>query len=422
MKSIKLFFQNFLKRAGNYVFIATILSRLLSFLTSWIALQYIDNEKLGVVLFSWNIITFILPFAGLGLSQSLIRYGALLTKKEDKKSLLYYVVKNGLIASFLLSILTWIIAFTIPFRFEQTALYIGLFSISFIPYFLVETIKIQLRLEHKNKTFSIVDTLYNILLCTLVFVLSYFFKENGYIAALLITPSIIAVIFFNRIYIKKQSVKKLKETDFSFWKYGFFSALTGVTSVLLFTIDILLIGTITNNSEQVTNYRYVSLIPMSLLFLSRVFITTDFVAFTEKIHQKNYIFNYIKSYITTFTLISALICCILFIGAPTFLSLFHPLFVKYTDSFKILTFGVCGILIFRGIFGNLLCSIGHIKINYYITVVALFINVISNYILIPRYGIKGAAITSTTLMWCTGIATCFIFLKLYKKFNHEKTL
>ena len=76
--------------------------------------------------------------------------------------------------------------------------------------------------------------------------------------------------------------------------------------------------------------------------------------------------------------------------------------------------GICGILIFRGIFGNLLSSIGKAQINYYITSIALLLNIVSNNYFIPIYGIKGAAITTSILMWLTGIVSFIWFKILYK--------
>lgn len=77
--------------------------------------------------------------------------------------------------------------------------------------------------------------------------------------------------------------------------------------------------------------------------------------------------------------------------------------------------GISGIFILRGLFGNLLSSIGKAHINYYIASIALIINIISNYYLIPKYGIKGAAITSAILMWLTGLFSFICFKKLYKR-------
>ena len=75
--------KNFINRAGSYVFIATIFARIFSFIASWLALKLISNDELGVVLFAYNIIVFLIPISGFGLNQSLIRYGALLKSKEE---------------------------------------------------------------------------------------------------------------------------------------------------------------------------------------------------------------------------------------------------------------------------------------------------------------------------------------------------
>ena len=191
--------------------------------------------------------------------------------------------------------------------------------------------------------------------------------------------------------------------------------MSNVLTQLLFVIDILLIGYLLEDTEMITNYRYISLIPFSLLFLPRVFIATDFVAFTEKIYDKNYIVNYMKSYMLFFLMISCVLLLFSFLFAEQILAILDRNFIQFVDTFLILMFGIVGIYIFRGLFGNLLSSIGKAHINYYIASFALIINIITNYYLIPKYGIKGAAITSAILMWFTGIISLIWFWYLYRK-------
>lgn len=416
MKSLKNHIHDFISRAGSYVFFAAIIARLLSFLASWIALQFIPNKELGIVLFAYNIIAFALPIGGFGLHQSLIRYGALLKSDQEKNSLFVYVFKKGIIAS--LGLIALIIGGSqcITFQFENTHLYVAGLSVIILPSFLFELIKIQFRLQHNNKKFAYAEIVYNITLVLSVSLLSYTYQEIGYALALFLTPVITVLFFIKKLHIDFKISQKLSILDFSFWKYGFFASLSNVVTQLLFVVDILLIGTLLNNAEMVTNYKYISLIPLSLLFLPRVFINTDFVTFTERIYNKEYIVNYIKNYMSLFTLISVVLCAFLGFFSKEFLSLFDPYFNQYNDSFVILVLGVCGILIFRGLFGNLLSSIGKAHVNFYITSVALFVNLISNYYLIPAYGIKGAAITSSMVMWGTGIVSAILFWKLY---NHR---
>ncbi|MFD0993138.1 oligosaccharide flippase family protein [Tenacibaculum geojense] len=416
MKLIANFIQSFLKRAGSYIFAATIISRVLSFLSSWIAIQLIENKELGEVLFAWTIITFILPMVGLGLPQSLIRYGALNDDKNYKQQLLQFVIKKGTLASCILVIGLSVVGFVYPFSIKNTTTYLPLLAFSILPYFFLETIKIQYRLQHNNKKYAYVEIINHLLHVFLITALSSFYNAFGYALALLLTPTITVLFFIsNSNILKNNTTANLKNTK-ELWRYGFFGGLSNLTSTLLFSIDILLIGSIMSKPEMVTNYKYISLIPFSMLFLPRVFITTDFVSFTEKITSKSYIFKYIKSYILLFLLTSIVFLSISLIFQHQLLSLLDSNLTTYSQSFIILCLGVCGILIFRGLYGNLLSAIGQVKINYYIAVIALIVNYFGNQYLIPKYGIMGAAITSAVLMWGTGIATLICFHFNYYKF------
>lgn len=420
MNIIIQYIKNFLNRSGSYVFLATILGRVLSFIASWIALKFIENDALGVVLFAYNIILFVIPISGFGLHQSLIRYGALAKSSEDKDSILAYVFKKGIVACLVLITIVISISLFINFKFENTLFYVVLLSFTIIPSYLLEIIRAQFRLQHNNKSFAFTEGVQSIILLLSVLVLSYLYKELGYAIALLLTPLLTSIIFFKSLNINNLIYKKIKVINFQFWKYGFFASLSNVVTQLLFVIDILLIGFILSNTEMVTNYRYVSIIPFSLLFLPRVFIATDFVAFTEKIYDAQYIFKYIKSYVLFFTVVSILILLFSWLFSVEILGLLDKEFTQFSDTFIILMIGICGIFILRGLFGNLLSSIGKAHLNYYIATLALVINICANFYLIPKYGIKGAAITSALLMWFTGLLSYLLFIKLYKKLLLKK--
>ena len=417
MKNLLDFIKNFIERSGTYVFITTVFSRLLSFFASWISLQLIDHQSLGVVIFAFNIVSFMIPLGGLGLQQSLIRYGSFLKTPEDKKGLFVYVFKKGLLVSFLLIAVIILFSLFIDFSFEKTRYYLILLSFAIVPFFLFELIKIQFRLDYNNKMFSYAELTYNLILVLMVFSLSYFYKENGYAASLILAPLVTSVFFLPKLNINFRHNPVFNFIDRYFWRYGFYAGLSGVLTQLLFAIDIFLIGYLLKDATMVTNFRYVSIIPYSILFLPTVFINTDFVAFTEKIKDTVYIRKYIRGYMYFFTFASMLLLIFSLFFSKKILKLFDNELIAYNETFLILILGVCGILIFRGLFGNLLSSIGKAHINYYVALVALAINIISNYYLIPLYGIKGAAITSAVLMWGTGLLSFYLFLRLYKSFK-----
>ena len=419
MTQIKEYINGFINRSGSYVLFSTMAARVLSFLGSWIALQLIEAKELGVILFAYGIVQFIIPIGGFGLHQSLIRYGALLKSEDEKQQLFSYVLKKGIVASIAIILVLVGIGYFIPFQFDKTYVYFSILSLSILTVFILEIIKIQFRLQHKNRLYAITEFWYNIILTGLIFYLSYLFQGMGYIIALIVSPVLTALFFIKKLNVKLHIKNNLKITNLSFWKYGFFGGLSSVVTQLLILIDIILIGYLIDDPVAVTNYRYISIIPFSLLFLPRVFITTDFVTFTEKIHQKDYINRYIKNYMLFFGVVSILLLLFSYFFAEQILYIFGVEYMDYADSFLILIMGIVGIYIFRGLFGNLLSSIGKIELNYYIISIAIVINVISNYYLIPLYGIKGAAITSAILMWFTGILSWLSFLYFFRKNRYE---
>lgn len=365
------------------------------------------------MLFAYNIIAFIIPISGVGLHQSLLRYGALLKTTEEKKQLFTYTFYKGISATLLLIVVIIITTLFIDFQFKETTYYIALFAFSLLPMYVFELIKVLFRLFYNNKLFALAEVIFTLFLTITVFLLSYLYQEKGYAFALVLTPILSVLFLYRKFATYFTPSKKLNIVNWAFWKYGAFASLSNVVTQLLFVIDILLIGILLEDPEMVTNYKYVSLIPLSLLFLPRAFINTDFVAFTEHIYNKKYIVKYIKSYMLLFSLLSIFFCIFFVFFSEWILRLFDNTFIQYNSSFLILIVGIFGILIFRGLFGNLLSSIGKAHINFYITSVALILNMCSNYFLIPIYGIKGAAITSATLMWLTGIASTIIFWQLY---------
>tara|TARA_B100000767_G_scaffold275441_1_gene312419 strand:- start:4206 stop:5462 length:1257 start_codon:yes stop_codon:yes gene_type:complete len=411
---IKNFIGGFISRSGNAIFISTILSRILSFVGSVVVLRLLDNKELGVILFAFSIIQFIIPIAGFGLHQSLLRYGALLKSNKEKEKLFSYVLKNGVIGSLILIIIVILVGWFIPFQFKKTFYYLSLLSTAILTNFLFELVKTQFRLQHKNILFAKAEFFQSFLLVVLIFTLTLYLEGLGYVIALISAPLLSAMLLVKKLKITFYFKSDLTITNLDFWKYGFFGGLSNVVTQLLFIIDIILIGELMSDPLLVTQYKYISIIPFSLLFLPRIFIAADFVTFTEKINQKEYIKKYIKSYMLFFSFLSIIIFSLSYVFSDSILLIFGKQYVKYSDSFLILIFGVTGIFILRGLFGNLLSSIGKMSVNYYIVSAALIINIISNYYLISRYGIKGAAITSCILMWFTGILSWICFNYLYK--------
>ena len=415
MRDLKQFYKEFLDRSGFHILSSTIIARILSFLASWIALQFIPNFELGLVIYAMNIITLIIPLSGFGSYQGLLRYGALLDMDKEKNELFAYVIKKGSIISIFLILVIVLFSSFLSRNLLESKPYLIAVSISIFTLFLLESLKVQFRILQQNKLFAKTEIVYNLILLILVCFCSYFFEEKGYIAAIVIAPLLTFIVFLSKTNISFNSSVHFTKPDLAFWKYSFFTGLSNVATQLLIVLDIILIGIILNDPEMVTIYKYISLIPFSLLFLPRAILTTDFVTLTKKYMDKEYIQKYIKNYIYLFLMITGFIILLSFLFTDLILGFFDKDFVQYRLVFRILIVGVSAILIFRGLFGNLLSSIGKASVNYWISSFGILVNLISNFILIPKYGILGAAITSAIIMWLTSVLSVLLYYYYYKK-------
>ena len=409
------FFKEFLSRNGSHIFIATISARILSFLSSWIALQFIPNFELGLVIYALNIISLVSPISGMGASQGLLRFGALSDSAKEKNNLFIYVLKKGTLFTFLLISLIILGSSFITYGLKEARPSLIMLAFLLFGLFLLESLKTQFRILHKNKTFAYIEISYNVILFVLVFVGSYFLQEKGYIFAMLLAPVLTFILYFHKLKITWKPDISFIPPKMSFWKYSVFSSMSNVATQLLLVLDIILIGNLMKNPEMITIYRYVSLIPISFIFIPRVFLTTDFVMLTQNLKNKKITNTYIKNYLFVFFIISLIITSVCISFDTTILSFFGEEFPQYRKTFIVLIFGIVSILLFRGLFGNLLSALGKASINFWIAIIAIVLNLALNYVLIPKYGIFGAAITSATLMWVTSLLSVVLFYYYYKK-------
>jgi len=420
MTGLKIFFQNFFNRSGLAVLSATIVARLLSFFASWIALQLILEPKLGLAIYAINIISLIIPISGFGAFQGLLRYGSLLEIDNDKYNLFFYVIKKGSLFSLILIILTLILSPLLTRKLPGALPYLMGMSVTIFTLFLLESLKIHFRILQNNQLFAKVEISYNLLLVFFVALGSFLWGSSGYILSLVLTPLITFLIFFPKNKMQRNSFRKLKRPEKGFWHYSFFASLSNLTAQLLIVLDIILIGNILHDPGKVTLYKYISLIPFSVLFLPRAMMTTDFVALTQKHNDQIFIRHYIKNYTLIFGTISIFLLGFSAFFAENILRFFGEEFIQYQTTFLVLVLGITSILLFRGLYGNLLSTLGKAAVNYRIALAGIVINIIFNYLLIPQYGILGAAITSAAVMWFTSLITTVIYFYYFKKISTQK--
>ena len=216
---------------------------------------------------------------------------------------------------------------------------------------------------------------------------------------------------------------KIEKNDYSkaykksLWSYGFFTSLGGLTSQLIFSIDILTIGYLMHDPKDIAYYKTASIIPFALLFIPAGVMKIDLVKLTQNYKNKAYLKKYVANYMKIFTLISIVLASLLTLFSEQLMSLFGAEYVQAADLIPVFGIGIIGAFVFRGLFGNLLDAIGWAKTSASISICILIIDVILNYFLIEKYGIIGAAYSTSLLLWIAGIVAYVAFRKHLSQLN-----
>lgn len=398
-------------RKGGYIFSAIILSKALGFLLSIFVIKTISTTEFGLVSYAYNIISFVAPFAGFGIFQSLGRFGPLQESQNKKRQLFMFVLTKGILASIILTGI--VIAFSgfLTSSLPESHNHLMLISFLIISLFIFEVVKIYFRIHHINKLFAYLEISHSIILLSLGIILTYLFGGFGYLLSIIISPLIIAVY----IIIRYGMVKAIDKNDYSkdykksLWSYGFFTSLGGLTSQLIFSIDILTIGYLIQDPKEIAYYKAASLIPFALLFIPNGVMKTDLVKLTQNFQNKTYLKKYVNNYMKLFTLISIVLAVILTLLSEQLMGLFGDEYIQASSLIPVFAIGIIGAFVFRGLFGNLLDAIGWAKTSASISISILVIDIILNYILIKNYGIIGAAYSTSFLLWIAGIIAYIAF-------------
>ena len=410
-KDIMAFLNDLKNRKGGYIFSAIILSKGLGFLLSIFVINTISTTEFGLVSYAYNIISFVAPFAGFGIFQSLGRYGPLQESQNKKRQLFKFVLTKGILASILLTGIVLAFSSVLTISLPDSHNYLMLISFLIISLFIFEVVKIYFRIHHINKLFAYLEISHSIVLLVLGIILTNLFGGFGYLLSIIISPLIIAIY----IIIRYGMIKAIEKNDYSkdykksLWSYGFFTSLGGLTSQLIFSIDILTIGYLIHDPKEIAYYKAASLIPFALLFIPNGVMKTDLVKLTQNYQNKAYLKKYVKNYMKLLTLISILLAVLLSLFSEQLMSLFGAEYTQAAGLIPVFAIGIIGAFVFRGLFGNLLDAIGWAKTSATISISILAIDIILNYYLIKNYGIIGAAYSTSLLLWIAGIAAFIAF-------------
>lgn len=408
-----------IKQGAFDIIVSGLINKALMFVTNVLIIRLMDKYEYGVFSYVYNIICILMIFSSLGLDVTLMQFCCEERDKDEKLQIAKFLFFAGLICNLLFSITTFSCSFFINFEFSEAAFILRLFSFILPFVYVLNYQKNILRIERRNKTYSLLTNISSIAYLILSVVL---IKSFGIIGAIFgryaafIFPIIIGTFFIvsslKEIF-KSGSIKK--NLIFALLKYGLTIALTNGVSELLYYLDIYVIGQITTDAEAIANYKSATLIPRAITSLPAILMIFLYPYFAKNKNNKTWIFNNTMKLEAFMLFGSSILAIVLMFIAPWLIKLLYG--IEYLDSvphFRILTVSFVFSVSFRAISGNILAMIGKVKVNFVLGCIECVINIALDFLLVYLYGSIGAAL-ATLFITIISSAMSNIYLIFYLK-------
>lgn len=408
---VSTFIHDFFKRKGAYIFVAVSVAKVLSFLLSIVLIRLLTKEDYGNLMYAYTIISFVMPFMGMGIFQSFLKYAPIQKMMYQRKSLFRYTLIVGSLASLFLGVVLILLAFWITIKMPDAYWYLILFSLLIVSLFIFESVKNYLRIFYLNKAYARLEIIHAVLVFVLASALTYTIGALGFVIAMVMVPLLLSLWILLRKNLLRISQRAFDIAPSKLWSFGIYTSFGGLVSQLMFSVDIISIGNLLEDAKWVAQYKALSLIPFSLMFLPSVVLKTDFVKLVQEAKNRTYLLQYVKNFMVIFLIGSIFFLLLVYYFDHWFVArMFGEAYLEQSNLLMIFSVGIVGAFLFRVPFGNIMVAIGWTKISTIISVVTLIADIILNYFWIQKWGIEGAALATSLLLWLSGIAVFIVFL------------
>lgn len=408
-----------LAKSSIVVFIALFLSKILAYIYRIVIARFYGPEVYGLFTLALMVIGFVGAFASLGLTDGLLRYIPLYRgkKKIDWIRFLYRIAASILLitsiaSGALLYVLSDYISVNV-FHNAGLTIYLQIFSflipISILSNLFLSILRAYEKIGWHSFIFNIIQSVVKVL-ALLIFIylgisgIATVYSQFIATTSVLIFAYIVAKFTTKEIFLlpKSKGNKKILPEVFSYsWPIIFVS----IVYSIFYWVDSFAIG-FYQNVEAVGFYNAAVPIALLLSFVPELFMQLFFPMMTREYGQNRktlirQISKQVGKWIFMFNL-PILLLILIFPGVIINL-LFGAEYLVAENALRLLTIGAFLLTTFT-VSQNLLSMAGKSKIILVNIVAITILNIILNMILVPIYGITGAAFSTMISFILLGLA------------------
>lgn len=235
------FISGFIKRGGFSVFLSTALVKICAALLSIIVVQLLSKDDYGVLSYVLSIYAIAIVVAGFGGNYSLLRFGSIVNSFIKRKQYYYYTQKVG--GKYIIIVVIIIVVYScfLPEGMKNAQSLVIYMCLGLYSFYMLETMRSYFRIVNLNRTYSKLNVYNSVILLLLTVCLTLFFKNYGYITALILAPLLTFFLFRKKIsYIQFRNQIEISKKEY--WGYGIHTSVSAIANQIIFSIAPLLLG------------------------------------------------------------------------------------------------------------------------------------------------------------------------------------
>jgi len=395
------FIRGFAKRGGGAFFLSSVFGKIISILIPLSMIRMVSLNEYGNFEFYKSVVFILIPFYCLGLHEALLKFGS-----ERNNEEVAGIFKILFVPSLIFSILIFALINFAAFFFREKNIFLdnlGILSIYVITNGMLLFILNYFRAIKDNNVYAAITFSNSSLLIFLFFL--FFVIEIEYFAAwaYAVSPLICIALFLPGLLRNFTCEKSINIEMVGFVKYGIFVGFGGIASQLALVLDAIMIGVMLKDDASVGIYRMLSIVPSLILFFSSVFLKSDFAHIVSSGIYGS--MDYLKSFIINMAPLYFFVVFLIFFFRDEFSSIVFDRVFSEDEGviLAVLLLGSAFSFFIRIPCGNILNALGYAKFNVNNALIALLFNIIFNVVLIPVYGILGAALSTLLSLALTSI-------------------
>jgi O-antigen/teichoic acid export membrane protein len=418
--NLKHYINNYRRRGGVHVFFSTLFAQGAAFILALVVTRMLPKNVYGSVTYAKSIVVAVLPFAGFAVQNALLRHGSIAGSDAMKRGVFLYSFKKGLFFSFLMLFGLLFVTNMIRLEIPDSQKYVNIMAFQVVTSFLLLSTQSYARVLEKNKIYAYSMFINCGVILFIGILLTYLLQGTGLMIVYVLAP------FTGFLYLlwRVKSIRKGDSESYrgnrNFWLYGLYLGIGSLASQLIYSVDIIQIGSILGDEVSVANYEVASKIPIHMIFIPLAIITTDFVKIAKNFKDPAFLKKYAKAISVLLFLIGIGSAVFLFITSRSLLSIaFGEKYAVAKDYLRILSIALIGAFALREPLGSILSAVGKASWNFLNALFMVALNFILNIIFIEKYGTIGAAYATAISIWIAGIVALFMFIYYLKSIKNK---